>query len=236
MGKQDLGRPQAIFFGSINTLTETYDLHRIAFNAAFEAAGVPWHWSPSLYRSLLPLPDDTARIRHIASTVGPEVDADSVVSQKNVFFHNMLSAVDLPLRPGVAEVITRAAEMSLPLVLITDAPQSELVGVLRAVFPPIGRADFRVVITGDEVSRATPDDGYRRALKHLNAAPGSCLAIAESDQDAFIARAQDMPAVVFPSAFRAPRALPLDLNDEVFFGPARFGHYGDAPVSLHSDI
>jgi beta-phosphoglucomutase-like phosphatase (HAD superfamily) len=44
---------KAVIFGAIGTIAETSDLQRQAFNAAFAAAEIPWHWDQETYRKLL---------------------------------------------------------------------------------------------------------------------------------------------------------------------------------------
>ena len=44
---------RAIIFDVDGTLAETEEAHRRAFNRAFAAAGLDWHWDQELYRELL---------------------------------------------------------------------------------------------------------------------------------------------------------------------------------------
>lgn len=55
---------RAIIFGGIGTLVETSELQRRAFNDAFTAFGVRWHWDRDTYRRLLSVPGGRNRIRH----------------------------------------------------------------------------------------------------------------------------------------------------------------------------
>ena len=44
---------RALIFDVDGTLAETEEAHRAAFNAAFSAAGLDWHWSRTDYGRLL---------------------------------------------------------------------------------------------------------------------------------------------------------------------------------------
>ncbi len=43
----------AVLFGSIGTLAETSEIQRGAFNQAFRANGLDWHWERDEYVALL---------------------------------------------------------------------------------------------------------------------------------------------------------------------------------------
>jgi phosphoglycolate phosphatase-like HAD superfamily hydrolase len=47
----------AFIFDVDGTLAETEESHRHAFNATFAAAGLDWHWDPTLYGELLKVTD-----------------------------------------------------------------------------------------------------------------------------------------------------------------------------------
>ncbi len=55
---------RALIFDVDGTLAETEELHRRAFNDAFAAAGLHWHWNEQLYRDLLRVTGGKERIRH----------------------------------------------------------------------------------------------------------------------------------------------------------------------------
>ena len=56
---------QAILWDVDGTLAETErDAHRVAFNQAFEAFGLPWHWSVERYGELLRITGGRERILH----------------------------------------------------------------------------------------------------------------------------------------------------------------------------
>jgi beta-phosphoglucomutase-like phosphatase (HAD superfamily) len=72
----------ALIFDVDGTLAETEELHRFAFNEAFAAAGLPWHWDQALYAKLLEVTGGKERIAHyIATAARPErLAADAIAA------------------------------------------------------------------------------------------------------------------------------------------------------------
>ena len=54
----------ALIFDVDGTLAETEELHREAFNKAFAAAALDWHWDQALYGQLLAVSGGKERIAH----------------------------------------------------------------------------------------------------------------------------------------------------------------------------
>ena len=55
---------KAIIFDVDGTLSETEEVHRHAFNAAFEEKALEWHWDQPLYKNLLDVSGGKERIRY----------------------------------------------------------------------------------------------------------------------------------------------------------------------------
>ena len=52
----------ALIWDVDGTLVDNEERHREAFNAAFAAAGLDWHWDPAIYRELLGVTGGRERI------------------------------------------------------------------------------------------------------------------------------------------------------------------------------
>ena len=194
--------PRAILFGAIGTIAETSELQRKAYNAAFEEAGVPWHWGPEIYRHLVARSGGRDRIAGWARARGENVDASALHARKDKIYRELLSAVDLPLRSGVAEIITRAQETGTPLGLVTTSPAANVDHLLRAVWPPIGRADFATVITGDQVNTPKPSpDCYALALGRLGVEPEHCIAVEDTPDGVRAASEVGLRVIAFPGMY-----------------------------------
>ena len=61
----------ALIFDVDGTLAETEEPHRHAFNATFAAAGLDWHWDPTLYGELLKVTGGKERIRAFIDGADP---------------------------------------------------------------------------------------------------------------------------------------------------------------------
>ncbi len=66
---------KAILFDVDGTLAETEEVHRQAFNAAFEKFSLDWNWDQKLYAELLGVTGGKERIRHYPNLIGMEPDA-----------------------------------------------------------------------------------------------------------------------------------------------------------------
>ena len=60
----------ALIFDVDGTLAETEELHREAFNEAFAAAALDWHWDQALYGQLLAVSGGKERIAHYQHRAG----------------------------------------------------------------------------------------------------------------------------------------------------------------------
>ena len=70
---------EAIIFDVDGTLAETEEIHRAAFNRAFEEAGLGWHWSERLYGELLKVTGGKERIAHFIEMKG---DGGAVLEER----------------------------------------------------------------------------------------------------------------------------------------------------------
>ena len=75
-------RLTTLLFDVDGTLAETEEVHREAFNKAFEQAGLDWHWSPSLYAELLAVTGGKERIRYFLDTRLPGFETPISLDQK----------------------------------------------------------------------------------------------------------------------------------------------------------
>src|SRR4051794_17042780 len=81
-----------ILFGSISTLADTSELQRRAFNDAFAAYGLDWHWSRDDYVAMLSSNGGAQRIADYASSRGDDVDAAAVHAKKSEIFQHLLGS------------------------------------------------------------------------------------------------------------------------------------------------
>jgi len=91
--------------------------HRLAFNRAFEAAGLPWHWDTTTYGQLLAISGGRERIRHFFARAreGPvsEAEVETLMAAKQAAYADLARGGRLPLRPGVKRLPFEGQQIAL---------------------------------------------------------------------------------------------------------------------------
>ncbi|MDD2885593.1 MAG: HAD family hydrolase [Dechloromonas sp.] len=181
----------ALIFDVDGTLAETErDGHRPAFNAAFAECGLAWTWDEAAYGELLRITGGKERIRHYAAQVAParmqEADfAEFVQSLHHTKTRHYLQRVahgQLPLRPGVVQLIHDARQAGLRLAIATTTSPDNVDALLRATLGNNASSWFEVIGAGDIVAAKKPaPDIYQWVLDRLALPASACLAIEDSE-------------------------------------------------------
>ena len=99
---------QAILWDVDGTLGETErDGHRVAFNQAFEALGLPWRWDEAHYGTLLRISGGRERLLHDMRTQSQapaladerEALARELHRRKNAIYAELVAGGDRPQEP-----------------------------------------------------------------------------------------------------------------------------------------
>ncbi|ABD88442.1 HAD-IA family hydrolase [Rhodopseudomonas palustris] len=177
----------AIIFDVDGTLAETEEQHRLAFNTAFEQAGLPWRWDEALYRELLQVTGGKERILHFIASRAPLPQAEAQAlaprlhAAKTAIYTEAVSAGAIPLRPGVKAFVEAAAEAGLTLAIATTTSLPNIAALLASAFGARWEQLFPVIAAGDMVPRKKPaPDVYRLALAKLGLPAEACVAIEDS--------------------------------------------------------
>lgn len=181
----------ALIFDIDGTLADTErDGHRVAFNRAFQEAGLNWDWSIDFYGELLEVAGGKERIRHYIDTYQPilqTADLEGFVVElhdaKSRHYKQLIREGVIPLRPGVMRLIQEAREEGVKLAIATTSSHDNVVALLETTLAPDSPAWFEVIGAGDVVPHKKPaPDIYDYVLQTMNLQPPDVLAIEDSNQ------------------------------------------------------
>lgn len=197
----------ALIFDVDGTLADTEEAHRVAFNGAFAAAGLDWHWDPPTYRQLLRTTGGKERVASYVKSLGrPEPEAAALLAMipalhadKTLRYTAAVERGDVALRPGVARLVDEALDAGTRLAIATTTTAANVDALLTAAFGKSGRQWFGVIACGDEVKAKKPaPDIYRLALDRLALPPQSAVAFEDSEDGLRAATAAGLFTVVTP--------------------------------------
>lgn len=161
--------------------------HRVAFNQAFAAAGLPDRWDRATYHELLATTGGKRRIQrwftdprssqHQRGEAGGEL-AGELHEEKTARFRAMAAAGEIPARPGVSRLLDELRAARVTVGVATTGSRSWVEPLLERRF---GLDRFACVVTGDDVTEQKPaPDCYRLALRLLDLDPSDAVAVEDS--------------------------------------------------------
>ncbi|RLA30672.1 MAG: HAD family hydrolase [Gammaproteobacteria bacterium] len=199
----------ALIWDVDGTLVDNEELHRQAFNAAFTAAGLDWHWDQASYRELLAVTGGRERITHFVQTRDPDRAArpgfpafvrDLHIDKTRRYGERLDAGVSL--RPGVARLIGEARDAGLPQAIATTTSRVNVERLLEGTLGREALGWFSVIASGETVTAKKPaPDLYRVALDGLGLPGASCLAIEDTSVGLRSARAAGVPTLITVSRY-----------------------------------
>lgn len=193
--------PRALLWDVDGTLAETeLNGHRVAFNEAFEAAGLPWRWDGPTYLSLLAVSGGRERLAAwLSAAEGAPPDSarlEALVRSKQACYSALVRRGALPLRAGVAELIGEAAAAGLPQVIVTTSSRAAVEGLVEGSLGPLADA-FSFWVCGDDVTAKKPDpQAYRLAVERLGLPANQLLVLEDSANGIAAAQAAGLPCLL----------------------------------------
>ncbi len=182
---------KALIFDVDGTLADTErDGHRVAFNLAFQEAGLNWDWNPELYGELLTVTGGKERMRFYAEQYDQafisQADADELITNlhasKTRHYVNLLSEGRIPLRPGVKRLLKEAVDAGLTLAIATTTTPQNVSALLESTLGKDSKNCFASIGAGDIVPAKKPAaDIYLHVLKELELQASECLAFEDSE-------------------------------------------------------
>jgi beta-phosphoglucomutase-like phosphatase (HAD superfamily) len=202
---------KALIFDVDGTRADTErDGHRVAFNAAFREAGLPWNWDVALYGRLLAVSGGKERIAHYARQVAPDLaarpDFDAFLRKlhtlKTGHYVRLVASGALPLRPGVANLIREARKTGVRLAIASTTSPENVSALLRASLAHDAETWFEIIGAGDIVPAKKPaPDIYQWVLKQLNLPAVDCLVIEDSENGVRAACGAGIPTLVTENCY-----------------------------------
>ena len=190
---------RALIWDVDGTVAETEaDGHRIAFNQAFEACGLDWHWDLPTYGQLLEVTGGRERLLAYmdrrddapASPAGRAALARAVHLRKNAFYADLVARGGIPARPGVRRLMDECQRQEVRLAIATTTSTSNVEALFSSLFGPTWRDRFAAIVCAEDAPRKKPDpQAYLLALRRLGVTPQEAFAIEDSSNGLRAARA-----------------------------------------------
>ena len=194
---------QGLIFDVDGTLANTErDGHRVAFNQAFAAAGLDWHWSVDFYGELLAVSGGKERIKYYLKQYLPEFKpskdlADFVADLhqlKTNYFLKLLRSGTIKLRPGAKRLIEEAKRKEVALAIATTTSLPNVIALLEKY---LDLDWFEVIAAGDIVPAKKPaPDIYYYVVNKMKLSVENSIVIEDSDNGLESATAAGLKTIV----------------------------------------
>ncbi|AHM02752.1 hypothetical protein roselon_00299 [Roseibacterium elongatum DSM 19469] len=189
-----------MIFGGMGSLAECAEIDRRAWNAAFRIHDIPWDWSADTYAELMRPGGDRQLAARYAAHLGKVVEADALDVTHQRLFAAML-ADEVPLRRGVARVLTWAARGGVKLALVSRAEEGPVRAVLNATARARAGVAFDVSVLRPDVERMAPDpQAMELAVARLGVGAARCVVVADSAVAVQAARSAGLRVLAFPGS------------------------------------
>lgn len=222
---------RALIWDVDGTLAETErDGHRVAFNEAFEAQGLPWRWDVATYGELLRVAGGRERLLHDMAgradappSLAERNDlADRLHRLKNSSYARLVAAGGIGLRPGVQRLIEACALAGMRQAIATTTSRGNVDALLDATLGRGWEDRFDAIVCAEDAPAKKPDPlVYRIALERLGVEACEVVAIEDSPNGLCAACAAGIATVVTQSEYFRDRAfagvldLPLAICDDL---------------------
>jgi len=199
---------EALIFDVDGTMADTEEVHRTAFNLAFERFGLGWEWDKLLYRKLLNTTGGKERMAaYIEQLQLPDAERRNLLgllpdihAQKTKFYSAVVNDGALPMRDGVQRLIDEALAAGCRLAIASTTTAVNVDALLQSTLGARGLDIFSVIACGDQVQAKKPaPDIYQLALRHLDLPAERAVAFEDSANGLRAAKAAGLWTVITPT-------------------------------------
>ncbi|HEX3425879.1 MAG TPA: HAD family hydrolase [Acidimicrobiales bacterium] len=192
--------------------------HRVAFNRAFEAFGLPYRWDEDLYGELRHVTGGQRRIdgylagQGVAEAERAEL-APALHARKTEILQAMVDDGAIEVRPGVTRLLEELSAARCRLAVGTTGSRGWVERLLRRLLPA---TSWEVVVAGDDVSARKPDpEVFQLAMEKLGLSAdragarsgGAAVVVEDSAEGLTAARAAALACVVVVNGYTADHDL-----------------------------
>ncbi|MDQ3850459.1 MAG: HAD-IA family hydrolase [Actinomycetota bacterium] len=187
------------------------DGHRVAFNRAFEEAGLPDRWDVARYGELLKVTGGRRRLEaHFTEQGMDEEEREELArrlhERKTEIFTQMAREGEILARPGVSRLLDELNDAGVRLGVATTGSRTWVDPLLDRLF---GLERFAAIVGGDEVPERKPDpSAHRMALERLDVARAAAPAVEDSPIGLRAARAAGLACVIVVNDYTREQDFP----------------------------
>jgi len=184
------------------TLADTErDGHRVAFNLAFEEAGLERRWNEATYGELLKVTGGKERIRFDIKRGGMPDMSDNDIAKlhagKTELYQQLIAEGRIPLRTGVRRLLEEVNDAGITVGVATTTTPAALDALIEHSLGREWFDKFAVLAAGDIVPAKKPaPDIYLHAMEQLGVTAEETLALEDSGNGWKSAQAAGLKCVV----------------------------------------
>jgi len=184
------------------TLADTErDGHRVAFNMAFDEAGINRQWDVATYGELLAVTGGKERMRFDIDRGGmadmPFEKIAALHARKTIHYQSLIAEGRIPLRPGVRRLLEEAYQAGITLGVSTTTTPAALDALIEHSLGKEWFDRFAVLAAGDIVPTKKPaPDIYNYAIEQLGMRADETIALEDSSNGWRSVRDANMKCVV----------------------------------------
>ncbi|MDQ6974180.1 MAG: HAD-IA family hydrolase [Mariprofundaceae bacterium] len=181
-----MAKLKCILWDVDGTLADTErDGHRVAFNMAFEEAGLQRRWDIETYGELLSITGGKERMKYDIKRGGMADMSDETIAalhaRKTIHYQTLIADGLIPLRTGVLRLLEEAYAEGITLGISTTTTPAALDALIEHSLGKAWFDRFAVLAAGDIVPAKKPaPDIYNYALEQLGIPAESTLALEDS--------------------------------------------------------